>query len=133
MCLNRNEMLLSNGNVIFQIMFCQVTVLKNPEVKPDDLDALSWCHDLPRYRFDTTSPRQHMHIKKVENHKNAFLIPTKNCLFIKSLISRFFQIFAKNISVMKIINIKKQLLFVYNHKVFIIIYDIWDISRALKR
>ena len=41
MRLNYNEMLLSNGNVIFQIMFCQVTVLKNPEVKPDDLDALS--------------------------------------------------------------------------------------------
>ena len=40
-CLNYNEILLSNTNVIFQIIFCQVTVLKNPEVKPDDLDALS--------------------------------------------------------------------------------------------
>ena len=38
--LNCNEMVLSNTNVIFQIIFCQVTLLKNPEVKPDDLDAL---------------------------------------------------------------------------------------------
>ena len=38
--LNCNETVLSNTNVIFQIIFCQVTLLKNPEVKPDDLDAL---------------------------------------------------------------------------------------------